>query len=105
MDLGFSLRIVSNFLVGSLDFVYWGLYVHASKTRNIGASKASGFKITAPKLRKWFASEMATLGVDSTYIEAFCGRTPQSTLEKHYLDFSPRRLEEIYREAGITVLE
>ena len=27
------------------------------------ASKASGIKITAPKLRKWFASEMATLGV------------------------------------------
>ncbi len=69
------------------------------------ASEASGVKITAPKLRKWFASEMATLGVDSTYIDAFCGRTPQSTLEKHYLDFSPRRLEEIYRKAGITVLE
>lgn len=69
------------------------------------ASEASGVKITAPKLRKWFASEMATLGVDSTYIDAFCGRTPQSTLEKHYLDYSPRKLEEIYREAGITVLE
>ncbi|MBS3764919.1 tyrosine-type recombinase/integrase [Candidatus Bipolaricaulota bacterium] len=69
------------------------------------ASEESGVKITAPKLRKWFASEMATLGVDSTYIDAFCGRTPDTVLEKHYLDFSPRRLEEIYREAGITVLE
>jgi len=69
------------------------------------ASKTSGIKITAPKLRKWFASEMATLGVDSTYIDAFCGRTPRSTLEKHYLDYSPRKLEEIYKDAGITVLE
>lgn len=69
------------------------------------ASEESGIKITAPKLRKWFASEMATLGVGSSYIDAFCGRTPQSTLEKHYLDYSPRKLEEIYREAGIRVLK
>jgi len=68
-------------------------------------SEKSGVKITAPKLRKWFASEMATLGVDSTYIDAFCGRTPDTVLEKHYLDFSPRRLEKIYKDAGITVLE
>lgn len=69
------------------------------------ASEKSGVKIIAPKLRKWFASEMATLGIGSSYIDAFCGRTARSTLEKHYLDYSPRKLEKIYKEAGITVLD
>ena len=64
-----------------------------------------GVKITIQKLRRWFATEMSRCGVDATYIDAFCGRTPSSVPEKHYLDYSPERLREIYDEAGITVLE
>lgn len=41
---------------------------------------------------------MASLGVDSSYIDAFCGRTPDSVLEKHNLDYSPRILKQIYRQ-------
>ena len=59
-------------------------------------SKESGVKITPQSLRRWFASEMASLGIDSSYIDAFCGRTPDSVLEKHYLDYSPRKLKQIY---------
>ncbi len=68
-------------------------------------SEESGVKITPQVLRRWFASEMASLGVDSSYIDAFAGRVPESVLEKHYLDYSPRKLKEIYDDAGITVLE
>ena len=68
-------------------------------------SENSGVKVTAQMLRRWFASEMTSLGVDSSYIDAFCGRTPDSVLEKHYLDYSPRKLKEIYDNAGLTVLE
>ena len=68
-------------------------------------SEQSGVKITPQKLRRWFASEMASLGVDSSYIDAFCGRTPTSVLEEHYLDYSPRKLKQIYDDAGLTVLE
>jgi len=68
-------------------------------------SKKSGVKITPQSLRRWFASEMASLGIDSSYIDAFCGRTPDSVLEKHYLDYSPRKLKQIYDNADITVLE
>ncbi len=35
-------------------------------------------------------TEMASLGVDSSYIDAFAGRVPESVLEKHYLDYSPK---------------
>jgi len=56
-------------------------------------------------LRRWFASEMSSLGVGSNYIDAFCGRTPKSTLEKHYLDYSPRRLREVYNSVDLKVLE
>ena len=56
-------------------------------------------------LRRWFATEMSRLGVDAEYIDAFCGRTKSSVLEKHCLDYSPERLKEIYDEAGITMLE
>lgn len=48
---------------------------------------------------------MSQLGVDAKYIDAFCGRTKSSVLEKHFLDDSPERLKEIYDEAGITMLE
>ena len=68
-------------------------------------SEESGVKITPQMLRRWFASEMSSLGVDATYIDAFCGRTPTSVLEEHYLDYSPRKLKQIYDNAGLTVLE
>lgn len=68
-------------------------------------SQQSDVKITPQLLRRWFASEMASLGVDSSYIDAFCGRTPTSVLEKHYLDYSPRKLKRVYDDAGLTVLE
>ena len=68
-------------------------------------SEDTGVKVTVQRLRRWFATEMSRCGVDAKYIDAFCGRTPSSVLEKHYLDYSPERLKEIYDEAGITVLE
>ncbi len=68
-------------------------------------SEAVGVKVTVQMLRRWFATEMSRCGVDAKYIDAFCGRTKSSVLEKHYLDYSPEPLQEIYDEAGITVLE
>ena len=68
-------------------------------------SEATEVKVTVQKPCRWFATEMSRCGVDATYIDAFCGRTKSSVLEKHYLDYSPERLKEIYDEAWITVLE
>ncbi|WP_152418664.1 tyrosine-type recombinase/integrase [Halorubrum distributum] len=68
-------------------------------------SEEVGVKVTVQKLRRWFATEMSRCGVDAKYIDAFCGRTKSSVLEKHYLDYSPERLREIYDEAGLTVSE
>lgn len=69
------------------------------------ASKQAGTIRTTPQtLRVWFADQMNRLGVADRYIDAFCGRTPKSVLAKHYTDFSPRRLQEVYEEAGIEVL-
>jgi integrase len=60
--------------------------------------------ITPQKLRQWFCSEMLRLGVSETYVDAFCGRVPKSVLARHYTDFSPQKLEEIYAKANINVL-
>ena len=60
--------------------------------------------ITPKILREWFCSEMGKLGVPDRYVDAFCGRVPRSVLARHYTDFSPERLKEIYDKASLQVL-
>jgi integrase len=67
------------------------------------AKQKTGIKISAQPLRNWFCSEMGRLGVPDRYVDAFCGRTPKSILSRHYTDFSPERLKEIYDNAGLTI--
>lgn len=50
-------------------------------------------------LRSIFAREMSKAGVQDRYIDAFCGRVPQSVLARHYSDYSPKALKEIYSKA------
>jgi hypothetical protein len=47
---------------------------------------------------------MGKLGLADRYVDAFCGRVPRSVLARHYTDFSPERLKEIYDKAGLKVL-
>jgi integrase len=68
------------------------------------ASKETDIGITPQKLRQFFSTEMARLGVPDRYVDAFCGRTPKSVLARHYSDYSPRVLKEIYDGAGLRVL-
>ena len=35
------------------------------------------------------------------YIDAFCGRVPISVLARHYSDYSPEVLKEIYDKADL----
>lgn len=66
--------------------------------------RQTGTRITPQILREWFACEMGRLGVPDRYVDAFCGRVPRSILARHYTDFSPERLKEIYDKAGLKVL-
>jgi integrase len=68
------------------------------------AREKTGIDITPQKLRQWFCSEMLRLGVSETYVDAFCGRVPKSVLARHYTDFSPQKLKEIYEKANIKIL-
>jgi integrase len=68
------------------------------------AREKTGIEITPQKLRQWFCSEMLRLCVSETYVDAFCGRVPKSVLARHYADFSPQKLEEIYEKANIKIL-
>jgi integrase len=61
--------------------------------------------ITPQKLRQWFCSEMLRLGVSETYVDAFCGRVPKSVLARHYTDFSPEKLKEIYAKAELKIID
>jgi integrase len=69
------------------------------------ARESTGINITPQKLRQWFCSEMLRLGVSETYVDAFCGRIPKSVLARHYTDFSPEKLREIYEKAGLVLDE
>ncbi len=68
------------------------------------AREKTGIKITPQVLREWFCNEMGQLGVPDRYIDAFCGRVPRSILARHYTDYSPERLKEIYDKAELKVL-
>ncbi|MEM3565827.1 MAG: tyrosine-type recombinase/integrase [Candidatus Bathyarchaeia archaeon] len=68
------------------------------------AQEKTGLKLTSKSLRDWFAEEMGRLGVADRYIDALQGRTPASILARHYTDYSPDKLKEIYDRAGIRVL-
>jgi intergrase/recombinase len=65
------------------------------------AREKTGIDITPQKLRQWFCSEMMRLGVSETHVDAFCGRVPKSVLARHYTDFSPEKLKEIYEKAEL----
>ncbi|MEM0058131.1 MAG: tyrosine-type recombinase/integrase [Candidatus Bathyarchaeia archaeon] len=69
------------------------------------AQLKTGLKITSKSLRDWFAEEMSRLGVADRYIDAFQGRTPASILARHYTDYSPTKLREIYEKANLKILE
>ncbi len=64
-------------------------------------NKKTGIKIAPQTLRSIFAREMGLRGVPDRYIDAFCGRVPQSVLAKHYSDFSPEILKQIYDKANL----
>ena len=68
------------------------------------ARAKTGLNITPQVLREWFCNEMGSLGVQDRYIDAFCGRVPKSVLARHYSDYSPERLREIYQKANLKVL-
>lgn len=78
----------------------------ATLTRHLAraSKRAETVKTTPQILRIWFADQLNRLGVADRYIDALCGRAPKSVLAKHYTDFSPRRLREVYEEAGLEVL-
>jgi len=59
--------------------------------------------ITPKILRKWFCAEMGRLGVPDRFVDAFCGRVPKSVLARHYTDYSPEKLKQIYDKAGLKV--
>jgi hypothetical protein len=51
------------------------------------------------------ACELGRLNVPDRYVDAFCGRVPQSVLARHCTDFSPERLREIYDQACLKILQ
>jgi integrase len=66
--------------------------------------RKTGIRITPQILREWFACEMGRLGIPDRYVDAFCGRVPRSVLARHYTDFSPEKLKEIYNKVKLKVL-
>jgi integrase len=65
------------------------------------AAEKCGIKLKPSDLRDWFCNEMGKLGVADRYVDAFCGRVPRSILGRHYTDYSPEKLKEIYEKANL----
>ena len=68
------------------------------------AAQDSSVTVTPQVLREWFCDEMGRLGVPDRYVDAFCGRVPNSVLAKRYSDFAPEKLKEIYENAKPKIL-
>jgi integrase len=64
----------------------------------------SGIYLSPQRLREFFCSEMLRLGVQECYVDSFCGRVPKSILARHYVNYSPNRLQEVYRNTNLQVL-
>jgi hypothetical protein len=69
-----------------------------------GTCVETGLQITPQVLREFLAWELGKLNVLEKHVGAFCARVPQSTLARHYTDFSPERLKGIYDKAGLRIL-
>jgi len=97
-------RLLSSKPIGPDGRIFW-LHGDPLKRGFERASALSGFTITPKVLRYWFCNEMGRLGVQDRFVDAFCGRVPKSVLARHYTDYSPERLKEVYDKAGLKVLE
>jgi len=64
-------------------------------------SNITGINISAQTLRSVFAHEMGLKQTPDRYIDAFCGRVPANVLAKHYSDYSPDVLKNIYEKADL----
>jgi integrase len=69
------------------------------------ARDKTSINITPQRLREWFCSEMVSKGVSDSYVDAFYGRVPKSVLARHYTDFSPEKLREIYEKAKLRIFK
>lgn len=59
-------------------------------------SEALGISVNPHLLRTVFAEKCTQAKLADKYIDAFCGRIPQSVLSKHYTDYSPQALRKQY---------
>lgn len=59
-------------------------------------SEETGIKINPHLLRTVFTEKCTQSGLGEKYIDAFCGRTSQSIIRKHYTDYSPKAMRRQY---------
>lgn len=60
------------------------------------ASYQLGLSINPHLLRTIFVEKCTLAKIPDKYIDAFCGRVPQTVLAKNYTDYSPRSLRQQY---------
>ena len=59
-------------------------------------SDMTGISITPHLLRTVFTEKCTHAGIEEKYIDAFCGRTSQKIIRKHYTDYSPEAMRRHY---------
>ena len=59
-------------------------------------SEETGIKIKPHLLRTAFTEKCTQAGLNEKYIDAFCGRTSQGIIRKHYTDYSPKAMRRQY---------
>ncbi|GEM_PF-1546232 len=79
----------------------FNLFSHSSRLVQNHFEKASEqlvIKLNPHMLRTIFTEKCTISGIKDKYIDAFCGRTPQSVLAKNYTDYSPASLKREYEK-------
>ena len=52
----------------------------------------------------WFSYQMGLASIPDRYVDAFQGRLPQTILARHYSDYAPEKLIQIYKQANLKIL-
>lgn len=65
-------------------------------------SQRCGIKINLHLIRSIFVERCREAGIDKGCIDALQGRVPRTILDKHYSDYSPHKLEKLYRGRALS---
>ena len=88
-----AMEFISNFIEDITTDKIFSISYKSVQENFQKVSEETGIKINPHLLRTVFTEKCTKSGIEEKYIDAFCGRIPQSVIRKHYTDYSPEAMK------------